>query len=128
FAGALETAPALFEGPHTGHRYDAACSAALAGCGGGEGLSEDELARWRKKARAWLRADLAAWDRLMAGSAAARTTVQRALTRWQADPDLACLRDTPALEKLPASERDQCRALWDDVRALWRRARGAGAD
>jgi hypothetical protein len=44
------------------NRYDAACCAALAGCGRGvdaETLTEEERASWRRKALDWLQADLA---------------------------------------------------------------------
>ena len=50
------------ESVNTEARYLAARCAALAGCGlgrDGAGLSRAERARWRKQARAWLRADLA---------------------------------------------------------------------
>ncbi len=46
------------------HRYNAACAAALAGCGLGKDadqLDDRERARLRRQALAWLRADLQAW-------------------------------------------------------------------
>ena len=115
--------------PRTGHRYNAACAAAFAGSGADEEcrkLSEDERARWRKEARAWLRADLAAWKRMIdRDPSAIRTLAQQTLQLWQADPDLAGLRDPQALDKLPPSEREECRALWKEVRVLWDRVQSA---
>jgi hypothetical protein len=37
---------------------------------------------------------------------------------WQEEPDLASVRDGPALAALPDDERRQWRQLWDDVAAL----------
>src|SRR5262249_23300207 len=51
-----------------GGRYDAACAAALAGCGKGERghrLPEQQRSRLRRQALDWLRADLEAWRRLL---------------------------------------------------------------
>jgi tetratricopeptide (TPR) repeat protein len=125
YAAAMKASPTWFEAPQKGLRYNAACSAALASCGGeeeGEKLSEADRARWRKEARAWLRADLAAWGRMAAsGPAPARILVLKVLTRWQIDPALAGLRG-PALLGLAPGEREQCRALWDEVREVWLRA------
>src|SRR5262249_1396367 len=62
YADAFAADPKLAEDPDVRHLYNAARAAALAGCGGGAdggALSEAERARWRKQARAWLRADLA---------------------------------------------------------------------
>jgi tetratricopeptide (TPR) repeat protein len=129
YSDALKAAPALFEDPRTGHRYNAACAAALTGCGddtNGEKLSEDDRARWRQQARAWLRADLAAWNRKIEGNRGDRhAQVQKTLTLWQADPDLAGLRDPLALFKFPQSEREECRALWQAVDRLRRGAQSA---
>ena len=44
------------------------------------------------------------------------------LTRWQADPDLAGLREPGPLDKLSAEERDGWLALWKEVGALLKRA------
>jgi serine/threonine-protein kinase len=109
-----------------GLRYRAACAAAVAGSGGGTdggALSKVERASWRKQARAWLREDRAAWTkRLAAAKGADRAEVQKALARWREDPDLAGLRAADALENLPPAEREECRALWQEVADLLRRA------
>jgi serine/threonine-protein kinase len=108
-------------------RYPAARCAALAGCGLGEDgakLDAAERARWRRQARAWLRADLEVWaGTLDRGSRAARVRVRAMLAHWQVDPDLAGLRESSALDKLSADERKECLALWQAVANLLRRAR-----
>jgi hypothetical protein len=81
-----------------------------------------ERTRWRKQAREWLRADLAACGQKLGSDPAANRLVTKILTHWRADPDLAGLREPSALDELPAAERQECRALWSDVDALLRRA------
>jgi serine/threonine-protein kinase len=107
-------------------RYPAARCAALAGCGRGQdgaSLSEAERARWRRQARDWLRADLAVWSKTLdGGSPAAGARAGKMLTHWQADPDLAGLREPGALDKLSPDERQECLALWQEVAALLVRA------
>jgi hypothetical protein len=49
---------------------------------------------------------------------ASRETIERSLSNWKIDPDLAGLRDLAALEKLTPSERQECRIIWSDVEAL----------
>jgi eukaryotic-like serine/threonine-protein kinase len=108
-----------------GHRYKAACFAALAGCGRGEDaarLGEPERARWRAQALAWLRADLAAWAVVADEDSAARRRAWRTLTEWRTGPDLAGLREPRALGKLPAEERREWLALWQEVEAVLNRA------
>jgi len=83
-----------------GHRYNAACSAALAG---GE---------WHAQALAWLRADLDAWR---ARLQAQPQVVAQALRHWKVDPDLASVR--AASGAWPG--------LWADVDALLAQAEGA---
>jgi serine/threonine-protein kinase len=110
--------------------YPAARSAALAGCGRGEdgaNLSAAERARWRKQARDWLRADLAMWAKALdGGSRTARSLVRNLLTQWQADPDLAGLRDPAALAGLPEAECTDWQRLWADVQAVLAKAGGKG--
>jgi serine/threonine-protein kinase len=109
-----------------GHRYNAACAAALAGCGQGkdaDSLNEQERARLRQQAVAWLRADLAYWSKQAASAEpAGRAPLQQTLEHWQQDADLAGLRDPDAVAKLPAGEREACRQLWADVAALLKKA------
>ena len=78
---------------------------------------------WRHQAREWLRLDLAAWARKVdTGQLGDRIQARRTLSAWRDEPDLAGLRDPGALEKLPPSERQECRALWRDFDALLGRA------
>jgi hypothetical protein len=109
------------------HRYNAACSAAQAGCGRGKDadqLDAKERVRWRKQALDWLRADLAQWRKqLQAGPADLRAAVVPTLGRWQKDPDLGGVRDKQALAALPTEERRAWEQLWADVAALLDRAR-----
>ncbi len=125
YVEALAAAPQLTEDVRAGHRFNAARAAALAGSGQGDDaarLSEPEHEALRKQARDGLRLDLAAWARKVeTGTLADRIQARKALARWRDDPDLAGLRDANALEKLPAAEQRECRALWQDVAALLRR-------
>jgi eukaryotic-like serine/threonine-protein kinase len=108
------------------YRYDAACAAALAGCGQGKDnspLDDKTRARWRQQALLWLRADLAAHaKRLETGKPEDRSFVEQRLRHWQNDSDLVSLRD-PAAGKLPAQEQQAWRKLWADVAALLQKTR-----
>jgi hypothetical protein len=110
------------------HRYNAACSAALAGCGQGRDASElddKERARLRRKAVLWLRADLAHWTKqVQSAKPSDRTVVRQTLQHWQDDSDLAGLREMAALQKLPADERELCQKLWADVADLLKKVQG----
>jgi serine/threonine-protein kinase len=107
-------------------RYPAARCAALAGCGlgsDGAALSAAERTAWRKQAREWLKADLAVWAKSLAGnSQATRVLVSRLLMHWQADPDLAGMREPSALSTLTAGEQAECVGLWSEVAAVLRHA------
>jgi tetratricopeptide (TPR) repeat protein len=118
--------PALAEDRKAWHRYNAACYAALAAAGKDEGPKppdEPERARLRAQALGWLRDDLAAWDRhLDGGKPQDRTLVEARMRHWQKDADLAGVRDTDALAKLPEAEGAEWRELWQDVEVLLKRA------
>src|SRR5262249_47196861 len=111
FEKAFADKPQLADDVQASYRYNAARAAALAGCGQGEDgdkLSTEERARWRRQAREWLQADLAVMaGKLDGGTAAGRARVRTRLTHWQANPDLAGLREPGALDKLSAEERDE---------------------
>jgi serine/threonine-protein kinase len=129
YAAALAAKPQLTKDLRAGHWFNAACAAARAGGGQGDdvaGLKEPDRAAFRKQARDWLRLDLAAWARKVdTGNAADRIQVRRTLAPWRDHPDLAGLRDADALERLAPPESQECRALWQELAALLRRARAA---
>jgi tetratricopeptide (TPR) repeat protein len=110
------------------NRYNAACSAALAGCGQGKDvdkLDAKERTHLRQQAVTWLSADLKHWTKqAQSVKPSDRALVQQTLQHWQYDPDLAGLRDSAALKKLPADERAACQKLWADVAALLKKAGG----
>jgi serine/threonine-protein kinase len=125
-ADALTDKPALAESLESGNRYNAACAAALAGCGRGEEgdkLTEDQRLHWRNLAYAWLHADLASWrKKLDMDHDGYRARVKQTLSHWQIDPDLDGIRTPSALDKLPAEERARWSQLWNDVADLLKRA------
>jgi tetratricopeptide (TPR) repeat protein/serine/threonine protein kinase len=125
YAEAFAAEPSLADDLRGPHRYNAACAAVLAGSGQGEDadkLDENERARLRGQALSWLRADLAAWARLLdeksdkAGPPVAKTT-----RHWLADPDFTGVR-SPALAQLPEAERQAWQKLWADAAELLSRA------
>ncbi len=126
FVAAFAEKPVLADNLEEGHRYNAACVASLAGCGRGEDagqLTERERSGWRKQAHAWLRADLLAWrNKLESDGTKYSVLVRQALTHWHIDPDLEGLRESSALDKLPADEQKECLALWEEVATLLKRA------
>jgi tetratricopeptide (TPR) repeat protein/serine/threonine protein kinase len=128
FAGAFAAKPKLADDLDSGHRYSAACAAALAGCGQGkdaEKLDGKERARLRRQALDWLRADLQAWGQLLEkGPPGARPTVAQKLRHWLADTDFADVRGREALARLPEGERQPWQKLWRDVADTLARAQG----
>jgi WD40 repeat protein/tetratricopeptide (TPR) repeat protein len=122
YAAALAVDPQLAADLGAGHRYNAACNAALAAVGLGEDAAElDDQARTRLRQQAldWLRADLADLVKLLdSGPPQARRFVVQTLIHWQNDTDLAGLRDAEALAKLLDEERVAWETLWADVSAL----------
>jgi serine/threonine-protein kinase len=126
YAEAFADQPRLAEDLGPRHRYNAACAAALAGCGRGQDaarLEEKERARWRSQAQEWLRADLALHaKRLESGTPAGRAEVQKNMRHWLADADLAGVRGAEALARLPAEERPGWAKLWAEAEALCKKA------
>jgi Flp pilus assembly protein TadD len=120
---ALADDPKLADDMAAGNRYNAACFAALAGCGQGTDAPADPgtRANLRGKALAWLRADLAAWTKQV-DKPADREKVAAMLAHWLEDSDLAGVRPGPGRIDLPADERSAWEALWGEVRATLTRA------
>ncbi len=119
---ALAADPKLGDDLQVGHRYNAACAAALAAAGqGADDPKPDDAARatLRGQALAWLKAERAAWAKLLdSGGQQSRQRVEQTLKHWQVDSDLAGVRDADALAKLPESERAAWRSFWSEVDAL----------
>jgi tetratricopeptide (TPR) repeat protein/serine/threonine protein kinase len=101
-----------------GHRYNAACAAALAGCGQGKDathLEDKERARLRGRALVWLTADLAYYAKLADGAPAEiRAFIQKRLQHWLRDTDLVGVRGD-RLAKLLEAERKDWQQLWTDA-------------
>ncbi len=119
---ALAQEPRLAEDSKSGHRYNAACNAALAGIGEGKEastLNDEQRARRRRQALDWLRDDLQERSRALENAApAVRAAVVQSFQHWLRDPDLRGLREDAHLAKLPAEERETCGRLWSQVREL----------
>jgi tetratricopeptide (TPR) repeat protein/serine/threonine protein kinase len=119
YGEAFAAQPELLANQSSGHRYNAACSAALAGCDAGkdvEKLDGAERGRLRGQALDWLRADLTAWGKVLLEDDIGKTrpvVIQR-LEQWLKDADLAGVRGE-GLAKLPETERRPWRDLWADV-------------
>jgi serine/threonine-protein kinase len=89
-------------------------------------LDDKEKARLRRQALAWLRADLAAWAKVLDGATPEQQAqIVEALKHWQEDSDLAGVRGADALAKLPDDERQDWTKLWADVAAVLERAQRA---
>ena len=94
---ALAEDPKLGDDRKAQHRYNAACSAAMAGTGqGNDDPKPDDAARakLRDQARDWLRAELSAWKKVaMTAEPGNKPLVAKTLAHWKADADLAGVRD-----------------------------------
>jgi tetratricopeptide (TPR) repeat protein len=122
YTSVLSAQPSLADDPEAGIRFDAACAAALSGCGVGEDagkLDDQRRAELRKQAFDWLTAESGAWaERHGSGKPGDRGLAATAVRSWQGNEDLAGVRDEQALEKLPADERRDWQALWEKAAAL----------
>ncbi len=126
YSDAFAEQPKLADDVRLQHRYNAACAAALAGCGQGKDAhqtDDTERTRLRRQAFEWLRADLAAYRRLLEKDPEkARPLVVQQMQHWQQDKDFAGVRHAQALARLPVAERAAWRKLWQEVEDLRQRA------
>jgi tetratricopeptide (TPR) repeat protein len=120
--------PRLADDLDAQHRYKAACSAALAGCGQGmdaDKLDAKERARLRQQSLDWLRADLKAYGHLMEKSVSkAGPAIAELMQHWLKDEDFTGVRGDNALAKLPEDERAGWRKLWADVAEMLAQTQG----
>jgi tetratricopeptide (TPR) repeat protein len=119
FEEAFTAKPALAVSPGAFHRYNAACAAALAGCGkakDADKLEGKERARLRRQALDWLRADLEAWRRRLDKEPdMVRPIIVEKMRHWLADTDFTGVRGPAALARLPVAERLAWQELWSGV-------------
>lgn len=81
-----------------------------------------ERARFRGRAREWMRSELAASAALLeTGRAEERKALRARLTSWSNHPAYAVLRDHEAMDRVPPHEREECAALWREIDDLLRR-------
>ena len=128
YADAFAADSTLAANFRAGYRYQAACHATQAGCGRGTdaaSLDEQERACWRAQAKEWLQADLTDWRRTFETDPTIARALQQRLGEWRSRVELVCIRDRTEIEKLPADERHDWLALWDDVAALLTRSQPA---
>jgi serine/threonine-protein kinase len=121
YGDAFADQPKLADDLRSQYRYKAARAAVLAAAGQGmdaKKLHQQEQERLRSKAYDWLRADLAAWIKRWKDSPQTGPEIRKVLAHWQKDADLASIRETVQLEKLPRTEITSFRQLWADVAAL----------
>jgi hypothetical protein len=125
---ALELDPRLGDDREAQHRYNAACAAALAGCGQGRDdppPSIDQKTKLRQLALGLLTAELGAWTKLLeTAKKEQRGAIVTILEHWRRDVDLVGIRDDAGLAKLPEAERAAFRKLWSDVDTLLKKASG----
>jgi tetratricopeptide (TPR) repeat protein len=121
FAEAFAADPKLAEDLNSGNRYNAACAAALGGCGKGKDSvtqKDKDRARLREQALKWLHADLALHrQHASAGESAARSDAAAKMAYWLEDSDLVGVRPGPNQVAMPAEERAAWDKLWADVKA-----------
>jgi tetratricopeptide (TPR) repeat protein len=131
FARTFAERPQLADDLEAQHRYNAACAAALAGCGQGKDADQSdakERTRLRRRALDWLRADLAAWGRLLEKEPKkVAPALAETMQYWQQDTDFSGVRGPEALARLPEAERLEWQKLWNEVTVLLNRARGKTA-
>jgi tetratricopeptide (TPR) repeat protein len=116
---ALDADPKMGDDRQASPRYDAARTAALAGCGLGNDVPAPDAAamgKLRAQALEWLKTELGIRAATIGSkSADERVPVVRVFEYWMVDPDLAGVRDPEAIAKLPETERQAWTAFWSGV-------------
>ena len=70
-----------------------------------------------------MKAELKIWDTLLAsGRPEVRPLITFTLKHWQQDPDLAGIRDSALLSRIPSDEQAELSVFWAEVQALLAKA------
>jgi tetratricopeptide (TPR) repeat protein len=121
YGDAFAATPRLADDLAAGHRYNGACYATLAATGNGRGadkLSALDRANLRRKALAWLRADLALLQKQAASkNPAERQEAAATLSHWLRDSDLESLRPGAKREDWTKDEAAEWDRFWSEVAA-----------
>jgi Tfp pilus assembly protein PilF len=123
WADAFTAEPKLADNLQAGHRYNAACAAALAAA---DPLVERRM-QWRTQALDWLRADVKAFADLLARDAKASAAIAKTMRFSQTDPELASIREDARISRLSNDEQASWREFWDEVEAVRQDAERASA-
>jgi serine/threonine protein kinase/Flp pilus assembly protein TadD len=129
YAEVFAAEPTLANDLGAGHRYNAACAAAQAGCAQGKdaaNMTPDERTRFRKQALAWLRQNLSVWQSVLANEPGkSRSEVASHMRYWRTDGDLSCVRGAASLAQLPEAESQEWQRFWEEVNELRKQAESA---
>jgi tetratricopeptide (TPR) repeat protein len=109
----------------SGLQYISACNALRAGLSQGAEaatLSQEERARWRRRALAWLREYRESWERFPKKNRDDWRTTERAMSLLRSDRILALVQKPEALARLPAEERRAWQRFWNHVDQLLKRS------
>jgi serine/threonine-protein kinase len=102
--------------------------AASAGAGQGKDaakFTDDDRTRWRKAALSLLTKRIDYIESVLNSANPQKAAVHSNLLAFQQDPDLAGLRDPPALASLPQAEQEQCVKIWQRISTLLERTNQA---
>jgi tetratricopeptide (TPR) repeat protein len=126
FRKALTIDPTSLTSVNSTLRYNAACSAALAGWGkskNSDKRDEAKRGRLRQQGRDWLQDDLRLFrQKIQQGDRPTVSRIAANLSDWQQNADLAGVREAKELAKLPEAERQLWQRLWTEVKELEREA------
>lgn len=116
FQMAFAEEPGLIADPVSGHRFNAACCAALAGTGANSPeLSLDEMTKERQRARAWLEEER---DTVLSKYSGDAVGQLRFLPHFLRDRDFVGIREPSMLKSLPPEEAAQWHGFWNEIRDL----------
>lgn len=116
---ATRSDPTLVDDLACGIRRHAARAASRAASSRGEGgPSSEEQAAWRSAALSWLQAEVAVLAQAFAQRRISAPRIDRILSEWEDDADLAALLKPGGLDRLPGSESQAWIRLWVQMKEL----------
>lgn len=124
---AFSSDPSLSQDISQHRRYNAACAAVLAGTGQAKDDPPPDAVQkssFRKQALDWLQADLESWGKsLESDRTEERATALDSLQYMMTDADFSAVRESAALDQLPADEQAAWRSFWSRAGTLLKAAK-----